>query len=83
MLLHRLKRSSILKYTRAGATLRRRPGTYSTAEAAKRLSVSKQTLLRWFAERKIADVGRDHRGWRVFTENDLQRIKEEVLGNGT
>ena len=56
--------------------------TYGTAEAAKKLGVSKPTLLRWFAQKRIGEVRRDHNNWRVFTERDLQRIRSEVMGNG-
>jgi excisionase family DNA binding protein len=60
----------------------RRQATCGTAEAAKRLGVSKPTLLRWFAQRRTADVRRDRNNWRVFTQQDLERIKREVMGNG-
>jgi DNA-binding transcriptional MerR regulator len=60
----------------------RRQATCGTAVAAKRLGVSKPTLLRWFAQRRTADVRRDRNNWRVFTEQDLERIKREVMGNG-
>ncbi len=56
--------------------------TYGTAEAAKKLGVSKPTLLRWFAQKRIGEVGRDHNNWRIFTERDLRRIRSEVMGNG-
>lgn len=58
-----------------------RPTTCGTAEAAKRLGVSRQTLLRWFAERRITEVRRDHNNWRVFTDQDLDRIRSEVRGD--
>jgi excisionase family DNA binding protein len=58
-----------------------RPTMCGTAEAAKRLGVSRQTLLRWFAERRITEVRRDHNNWRVFTDRDLDRIRSEVRGN--
>jgi excisionase family DNA binding protein len=57
------------------------PVTCGTAEAAKKLGVSRQTLLRWFAERRITEVRRDHNNWRVFTDQDLDRIRSEVRGN--
>lgn len=47
-----------------------------TAEAAKRARISKATLLRWLKEDKIPEVARDVRGWRVFTEEEVQRIRE-------
>jgi excisionase family DNA binding protein len=56
--------------------------TFGTAEAAKKLGVSKPTLLRWFAQKRIGEVRRDHNNWRVFTDRDLQRIRSEVMGHG-
>ncbi len=52
--------------------------TYSTAQAAERLGVSRPTLLRWFREDRVSPVERDWRGWRVFTEQDLDRIRREL-----
>jgi DNA-binding transcriptional MerR regulator len=54
---------------------------FNTALAAKKLGVSKATLLRWFKQGKITDVGRDRNGWRVFTSADISRIKQ-VMGLG-
>ncbi len=56
--------------------------TFGTAQAAKKLGVSKPTLHRWFAQKRIGEVRRDHNNWRVFTDRDLQRIKSEVMGHG-
>ena len=53
-----------------------RERTYSTAEAAKQVGISKPTLLRWIRDKKIADVRRDRNAWRVFTETDIQRIRK-------
>ena len=49
------------------------PNVISTAQAAKRIGVSKNTLLRWISEGLIPDVKRDWRRWRVWTEEDIQR----------
>ena len=50
-----------------------------TSEACKAIGVSKATLLRWFSRGTIADVPqRDRRGWRLFSANDLVRIKSEA-----
>lgn len=56
-----------------------RERTYSTAEAAKQVGISKPTLLRWIREKKIADVRRDRNEWRVFTEADIQRIRKVAV----
>ncbi len=50
----------------------------NTAVAAKALGVSKPTLLRWFRDGRIEEVGRDRNGWRVFTAADLNRIKKAM-----
>lgn len=52
--------------------------TYSCAEAAQELGVSRNTLLRWFREGRISGVPRDRRGWRTFSEADLDRIRREL-----
>lgn len=50
----------------------------SSAEAAERLGVSRSTLLRWFREGRITQAARDHRGWRRFSAEDIERIKREL-----
>ncbi len=54
---------------------------YRTDEAAWRIGCSRSTLLRWFRAGKVADVTRDRRGWRVFTEEDISRIRRWAAGN--
>ena len=52
---------------------------YRTAEACKMVGVSKNSVLRWIKEKTFVDVeNRDRRGWRLFTENDVLRLKAEV-----
>jgi len=52
---------------------------YRTAEACQIAGVSKNTLLRWVRQGLFADVEhKDRRGWRLFTEADLDRLKGEV-----
>ncbi len=52
---------------------------YRTAEVCRIAGTSKNTFLRWVKEGSFTDVEhRDRRGWRLFTENDLDRLKTEV-----
>lgn len=51
---------------------------FSTTEAAERLQVSRDTLLRWFREGRIQPVRKDGRGWRYFTGDDIRRIAREA-----
>jgi len=48
---------------------------FSTIEAANCIGVSKNTLLRWLDEGLTDDVQRDWRGWRVWMQRDIERIK--------
>jgi excisionase family DNA binding protein len=50
----------------------------STREAAQRVGVSRNTLLRWFREGRVQDVRRDRNGWRCFGPEDVARIKAYV-----
>lgn len=53
----------------------------STTEAAQRLGVSRQTLLRWFREGRVQDkVGRDRNGWREFSSEDVEAIRKQLGG---
>ena len=49
---------------------------YTTTQVAKEVGVTRQTLLRWFKEKKIKEVPRTERNWRLFTREDIERIKK-------
>jgi excisionase family DNA binding protein len=52
---------------------------YRTAEACKLAGISRNTYFRWLREGLLPDVGmRDRRGWRLFTEEDLLRLRGEA-----
>ena len=52
---------------------------YRTAEVCRMVGISRTTLFRWFKEGIFSEVEhRDRRGWRLFAENDLDRLKAEV-----
>jgi len=52
---------------------------YQTAEACRMVGISKNTFLRWIREGMFADVElRDRRGWRLFSDDDLDRLRAEV-----
>ena len=52
---------------------------YRTAEACKIAGISRSTLLRWFRFGTLKDViYRDRRGWRLFTQADIERIRYET-----
>lgn len=50
-----------------------------TAEACRMAGISKNTFFRWAKQGTFADVERrDRRGWRLFTDDDLARLKAEA-----
>jgi hypothetical protein len=52
---------------------------YKTSEACKLAGVSRATLFRWLKNRTFEDVpNKDRRGWRLFTDDDVKRLREEA-----
>ena len=52
---------------------------YRISEACALVGISRMTFLRWVREEAITDVlHRDWRGWRLFTEDDLVKLKAKV-----
>jgi excisionase family DNA binding protein len=50
-----------------------------TAEACHLAGTSKNTFLRWVREGRFSDTEfRDRRGWRLFSEDELDALKTEV-----
>jgi excisionase family DNA binding protein len=56
---------------------------YTTSEACKKAGIGKSTFVRWVSAGIIEDVTHaDRRGWRLFTEEDISRIKAEATRIG-
>ena len=51
---------------------------FRTAEACRETGISRATLFRWISQGVLTQFLRDRRGWRLFTEHDLNIIKAEV-----
>ena len=52
---------------------------YRTAEACQIAGISRSTFFRWLRQGSFKDVANfDRRGWRLFTKDDLRRLKAEV-----
>jgi DNA-binding transcriptional MerR regulator len=52
---------------------------YRTAEACRLAGISRMTFLRWVRLGLLSDVEhRDWKGWRLFTEDDLARLKAKA-----
>jgi len=52
---------------------------YRTAEVCHRVGISRTTLFRWLKESVLGKaVHRDRRGWRLFTEEEIDILKTEA-----
>ena len=52
---------------------------YRTAEVCRMVGISKNTLFRWLSEGVNGEAEhRDRRGWRLFTEEDVDKLKAEA-----
>lgn len=51
---------------------------YRTAEVCRMAGISRNTLFRWLREGGVSSVEhRDYRGWRLFTRDQIDAIKEK------
>jgi predicted site-specific integrase-resolvase len=52
---------------------------YRTLEACQGAGISRATLFRWLKVGILEDIMfRDRKGWRLFTKDDISRIKSEA-----
>jgi len=52
---------------------------YRTIEVCRMVGVSKNTLFRWLKDGVFSDIEyRDWRGWRLFTESQVESIKAKT-----
>ena len=51
---------------------------YKTLEACKKAGISRPTLFRWLKAGIIEKSYKNRRGWRLFTDEDLNKIRAEA-----
>ncbi len=52
---------------------------YRTAEVCQIAGIARNTLFRWLKQDILGEpVRRDRRGWRVFTQDQVDKIKAEA-----
>ena len=52
---------------------------YRTAEICDEVGISRATLYRWLRTGLLENSYRDRRGWRLFTEADLNRLYAKAM----
>ena len=53
-------------------------GRLSITEVAKELGVTTKTVTRWEKSGKIRPAKRDWRGWRVYSRDDMEEMRDFV-----
>ena len=52
---------------------------YRTAEVCQLIGISRTTLFRWLKAGSFAEAKyRDRRGWRLFTEEEVEKMRTEA-----
>jgi len=51
---------------------------YRTSEACIKTGISRATLFRWLKAGVLENSYRDRRGWRLFTDDNLNKIRAEA-----
>lgn len=51
---------------------------YRTSEICSKARISRATLFRWIKTGIVKSRLRDRRGWRLFTEKDVQKLQAEA-----
>ena len=52
---------------------------FRTADVCRLVGISRTTLFRWLNEGMLsAAISRDRRGWRLFTEDEVNTLKAEA-----
>jgi len=51
---------------------------YETTEVCEKVGISRPTLFRWLKRGLLIKLHKDRRGWRLFTEEDLDKLQTEA-----
>ncbi len=62
----------------AAMVKRKNPKIYKTKEICDRFDISRATLFRWESDGLLTGVGRDWRGWRLYSEVNLREIEKII-----
>jgi excisionase family DNA binding protein len=51
---------------------------YQTSEACKKIGISRATLYRWLKAGVVKTYFKDRRGWKLFTQENIDLIRAEA-----
>lgn len=56
---------------------------YKTSDICNRFDISRATLFRWESEGVLTGVGRDWRGWRIYSDSNVRDIEKIMKNKGS
>ncbi|MFC1477233.1 MerR family transcriptional regulator [candidate division KSB1 bacterium] len=59
--------------------IRKKASTYSSKDVCEKMDVTKNTLFKWEKEGKIKNVRKDWRGWRVYSDENVEQVRRVIL----
>ena len=57
--------------------------TYYANDVCNMFDVTKKTLFKWESERKISEVERDWRQWRLYSDENIDEIRKVINEKST
>lgn len=51
---------------------------YTTSEICGETGISRPTLFRWLRLGMFKEIRKNSRGWRIFTEEELNKVKAQI-----
>ena len=61
---------------------RKKVKKYKTSDICNRFDISRATLFRWEGEGLLTGVGRDWRGWRIYSDSNVKAIEKIMKSKG-
>ena len=56
---------------------------YYTRDICAMFDISKATLFRWESEGLISGINRDWRNWRIYNDENIEKIKRIIKSKGS
>ena len=56
---------------------------YYTRDICAMFDISKATLFRWESEGLISGINRDWRNWRIYNNDNIEKIKRIIKSKGS
>ena len=74
----RIRHRALSYAVRAAEKHMKKNNAMTITQVAKKLGVVTKTIIRWEKSGKIEKAKRDYKGWRVYTKEEFERMKNLI-----